>query len=321
MLVRISKDWDDLDIMRQTPNFSKKWGDIEFTTDDVKECDLLVVLNRPHKDIKVKARQAWLFTQEPAVYVYTWHTESFKYFDKIFSFWDKKYNKNIISTQTALPWHIKKSYDELKVMDVNSQKQNRVSWITSSSTFHNGHKKRMEFKEFLCRNKFDFDLYGRGFEPIDDKFDALYPYKYSLAIENNSLDDYWTEKISDCFLSYTMPIYYGAKRITEYFPNESMILIDIENPQEAMEIINNAIENNLWEKNLEYIKESRKLVLEKYQMFPWVAHLVEKYDIKSKKIKHYFIPSNTSEHPKSFKQKFKEEKKVLKVKIRNFINA
>ena len=30
-----------------------------------------------------------------------------------------------------------------------------------------------------------------------------------------------SEKIADCFLAWTMPIYYGCPRIAEYFPAES----------------------------------------------------------------------------------------------------
>lgn len=323
MLVKIHKDWDFPDIMRQTPSFSEEWGNIEFTKEEVEECDLLIVLNRPHKPINVKAREVWLMSQESPVDNYKWHTKSFKYFDRVFSFWDRKYGENITSTQTALPWHIGQTYDKLKVFskDHCKNKQDRVSWVTSNATHKPGHKLRMDFKDFLEKNVFDFDLYGRGFNPIDDKFNGIFPYKYSIAIENDVTDDYWTEKIADCFLSYTMPIYYGANKITEYFPKESMILIDPNKPEEALDIIKQAVEENYWKKNFDALEEARNLVLEKYQFFPWVVKLINDYNIKDKKIKRYYIPENDLNNPKSFKTKFKDFKKMTKVKLRNFFNA
>ena len=48
-------------------------------------------------------------------------------------------------------------------------------------------------------------------------------YPFSVVIENH-IDDYWfTEKICNCFSNKTIPIYYGARNIGEFF-NEDGIL-------------------------------------------------------------------------------------------------
>ena len=57
---------------------------------------------------------------------------------------------------------------------------------------------------------------GFGFNPITNKKNAIDPYLYSIAIENSSYRHYWTEKISDVFLGYSAPIYYGCKNLDEY---------------------------------------------------------------------------------------------------------
>ena len=50
-----------------------------------------------------------------------------------------------------------------------------------------------------------------------DPIDTLNDYKYSVIMENY-IDDIWfTEKILNCFATYTMPIYYGARDIGKYF--------------------------------------------------------------------------------------------------------
>ena len=58
---------------------------------------------------------------------------------------------------------------------------------------------------------------GRGYKPFELKQDGLLAYHYSVVIENVSESDYFTEKLLDCMLCGTLPIYYGPKNIGEYF--------------------------------------------------------------------------------------------------------
>ena len=73
-----------------------------------------------------------------------------------------------------------------------------------------------------------------------------------------------------------MPIYYGCPNITDYFPEESIIRIDINHPAEAFEIIKSAISNNLWEKQRDAILHSKQLILNKYQFFPFMTEFIGK---------------------------------------------
>ena len=51
------------------------------------------------------------------------------------------------------------------------------------------------------------------------------PYMFSVAFENY-IDDYWfTEKICNCFANKTIPIYFGAKKITEFFNSKGIIRV------------------------------------------------------------------------------------------------
>ncbi|MFM2476542.1 glycosyltransferase family 10 domain-containing protein [Celerinatantimonas sp. MCCC 1A17872] len=273
--ILLSKDWSYPDILRQSPNHSGCWGNIVLTENNDEEHDYLVVLNRPHKNIRTNCdkKHRYIFMQEPPVAEYEWHKRSYSQFEYIFAFWNDE--PNIISTQTCLPWHINKSYDELLHLEPESlHKSDEIAWITSNSRSRKGHVLRMELLDYLNEKGYPVNLYGRGFVPINDKFTALYPCKYSLAIENYSCRDYWTEKLTDSFLSWNMPIYWGATNITDYFPKESMILIDITDKEKSLEILKEAIANNLWEKNIEYIRESRDLILNKYQIFPFLNDLV-----------------------------------------------
>ena len=45
-------------------------------------------------------------------------------------------------------------------------------------------------------------------------------------MENSIADVYYTEKILDCFLSGTIPIYWGTERINDRFDKSGIIMLD-----------------------------------------------------------------------------------------------
>ena len=59
--------------------------------------------------------------------------------------------------------------------------------------------------------------FGKDINPIDDKGDALYPYAFSIAVENAREDYYFSEKLVDCILTGTIPIYWGCPSIGDIF--------------------------------------------------------------------------------------------------------
>jgi hypothetical protein len=288
MKVRIIKDWDEPNFLRQTPGGRGYWDDILFTDKPGFNCDVLITLNAPNKNVFTFCRPGgrWLMSQEPPHEFYLWQTRSYKYFDRIYTFWDKSQfpDVNIINAQTSLPWHVGKSFDELVQMGYGDlSKTDEISWITSNLNTRPGHSLRLQFLDFLHEQKLPFHLFGRGFKPIDDKFNGIAPFKYSIAIENFACNDYWTEKIADCFLSWTMPIYFGCQNIASYFPKESMILIDPNEPEQALRIIKDAVNGDRWKHSLEYIKEARDLILHKYQFFPAIAEKIKAAGLNKRK--------------------------------------
>ena len=222
----------------------------------------------------------------------------------MFTFWDdvKLRNTRIIHDPTSLPWHIGKNYDELKQLHPGNYKKNELSWVTSNATNKEGHRLRMSFLAALQANNFPLHLYGRGFQPIDDKFDGIFPYKYSLAIENYSCNDYWTEKLADCFLSWTLPFYYGCTNVLNYFPADSIIAIDPADPDKSMRIIQEAIQQDAWQQRLNALEEARNLVLERYQFFPALADKIRKANLTTA-TQRKLIPGCTSEGLIQFSRK------------------
>jgi hypothetical protein len=70
------------------------------------------------------------------------------------------------------------------------------------------------------------DLYGREYKPIDIKEKGLNDYCFSIVIENLNYSNGYSEKISDCFATGTIPIYWGSPDIGEVFNTDGMIIYD-----------------------------------------------------------------------------------------------
>ena len=49
---------------------------------------------------------------------------------------------------------------------------------------------------------------------------------FSVTIENDSYLTYWTEKILDCFVTGTVPVYYGSPDIFDFFNEDGIILLN-----------------------------------------------------------------------------------------------
>ena len=85
--------------------------------------------------------------------------------------------------------------------------------ITSNKDGLIGHRWRKAIADELIElSNGSIDIYGFGRNPMRDKADALDDYFFSVIIENSPSDYYWTEKLADCFLGYSMPIYAGARK-------------------------------------------------------------------------------------------------------------
>lgn len=281
MLVRIIKNWTTPNLMRQTPGTLGRWGDICFTFDEVEECDAVVVLNHVTAPARFHCSpdNVWALMQEPYIGgVFDWIMEGHKQYGRVFTHHPPSGSKRekYIRCQPAVPWHVNRSYDQLKLLNVTGKRKD-LSWITSNLNVFPGHRVRMDFLEFLKIRNLRMDLYGKGINFIEDKWDGLAPYRYSLAIENSSGPDYWTEKIADCFLTWTVPIYYGCTNLEEYFPTASFIRIDINEPERAYDTIMSTMTDDDWQARLPALEEARRLVLDRYQFFPQLKELIDQY--------------------------------------------
>ncbi|WGK70192.1 glycosyltransferase family 10 [Candidatus Haliotispira prima] len=257
--------------------------------------DSVIVFNSVKESISVKTYKGNVFAimQEPGenILYNPFMFKNLEQFDTVLS--PIIESKNTIQSHGYLPWSFSFSYDQLINLSCPS-KSKLISCIVSSKKAFKGHKDRCNFIDNLTDSKeVNIDLFGRGRNFIEKKEDGLLDYKYSIAIENSSKDFYFTEKITDCFLCYTIPFYYGCKNIDAFFPKESYVQIDINNPQKALKQIKEELESDNFKNRLPYLEEARELVLNKYNTVNLLTHLKPqiKQNISNNKIKKYNIKS------------------------------
>ena len=118
-------------------------------------------------------------------------------------------------------------------------------------------------------------MFGRGFNGFDDKWDVVAPYKYHIAIENSSYNDYWTEKLADCYIGGAYPIYYGCKNVEKYFDNEALTVIDIHDVNKAIKQIEEVINSNTYETHRYALIKAKNQVLDEYNLFAMLAKVMD----------------------------------------------
>lgn len=125
-----------------------------------------------------------------------------------------------------------------------------AGWQIISPSYRNSlalslHDRRLDAIEYFARNN-DLDLYGSGWADLGElpsswvsrlhdiidkchlglcqnKIETINNYQFSICFENMELPGYVTEKIIDCFVAGTVPLYLGAPDIETIVPVESFV--------------------------------------------------------------------------------------------------
>jgi len=186
-----------------------------------------------------------------------------------------------VRSQCGLIWFYGKPFSEA-ARYFPEDKSLEISTVCSSKKQrHTLHSLRYHFTDHLKVAIPELEVFGHGHRFIESKVEALDPFKYHLAIENHVATHHWTEKLSDTFLGGCLPIYHGAPNIFDYFPEESLIQVDIRVEEQTIATIKETIENGEYEKRLPAIREARRLILEDYSTFPMIAKLVGRLEAQT----------------------------------------
>jgi hypothetical protein len=266
----------------------------KFVLNDEEEYDYFLTFAdgiMPDIEVKVaKNKRIVVYMENPSIWIP--ETEYLNYFGNIIT--PVKFNnedaiKNIV-TQPGVSWfyglkfkidqglsHVPILENYLNLNDLaeiqKPIKKKLMSMIVSNKNGTKGHQWRVEsalaIKKYFGDN---IDMYGFGWNPIEDKRDALDSYQYSIVIENEAIDNYWTEKLSDTIIGYTVPIYFGAPNVQKYFKKDINNNKYGINDKELITNIKNTIEKNI---ENEDIYSLRHQVLYEHNIFYSIANMID----------------------------------------------
>lgn len=280
----------------QTPKNSKIWDNCHFVfTSTEQNYDWYVAIDNIPNTLSTKNYEILQCPKKNTILVTTEPSSISKYgkgFAGQFHYLITNHNEknlphpNAIRSQTGIYWLYGKDFDNI-VKDDFLPKTKILSTICSNKREgHTMHKKRYDFTELMEKEILELDRFGRGFTFVEKKHQAIDDYKFHVVIENHIEKHMWSEKLADAFLGFSVPIYCGCPNVYDYFPQESLIVIDINKPREAIEIIKKSIATpGEYERRFEAVKEARRRVIYEYNLLAMITKIVNEAP------EHAFVPN------------------------------
>ena len=216
-----------------------------------------------------------------------------KIYDKVFFTWK-------INNSKIYYFHFPQSHDGIFSDYWKNTERKFLTIINSNRKTIFRHKEllteRVKAIIFFSQTK-DIDLYGFDWNKpplfpywfqkntikkvykgvVEDKYKKLSEYNFALAFESCSLKGYITDKIFDCFLVGTVPIYLGAPDVENYIPKNCFIdRRDFKNYGELRKFL-----KSLTKSDIQVYKESGRRFLESEQYKPFTKEYFAKIFVEA----------------------------------------
>ena len=139
------------------------------------------------------------------------------------------------------------------------EKTKLVSMICSGKQKTEQQKFRVDFAN-SHRDK--IDVLGHIYVGMQKKEDGLNDYMFSVCIENDTYDTYFTEKILDAFATGTIPVYKGTRNVVNHFNSNGILFLDDINIDDLTE--------DLYYSKLEYVKDNFERIKDLNVLEDWM---------------------------------------------------
>tara|TARA_R110002153_G_scaffold119109_1_gene264039 strand:- start:7641 stop:8393 length:753 start_codon:yes stop_codon:yes gene_type:complete len=148
-------------------------------------------------------------------------------------------------------------------------KNKNLSIIASHKNYAPGHILR---HQIIHNYPEDLSLYGRGYKSIENKITALKDYRFSLIIENEYSNNWFTEKLIDCLVTGTVPIFWGCPNIHKFFDPRGFILF---NNIDQIPKIKSECNESAYKNLLPFIKKNYHSALEYVDIFDRITKTIK----------------------------------------------
>jgi hypothetical protein len=200
----------------------------------------------PDASVPLEKRFGWLCESRfivPDVYdwLYKNHEQLLgKFYNKIFTCEETLLNLNpnfvYCPNGSNYPWVRKNDWRVY-------EKTKTCSILCSHKQITEGHVYRHSVSHIASEYGFDTSEKFR-FAPMahqtlwSTKIDSLRDYMFHIVVENGRSNNYYTEKVTDCFTTGTIPVYYGTDKVLEDFDPAGIIVLTPGKEREIFDSLN-----------------------------------------------------------------------------------
>uniref|UniRef100_A0A6C0BLN4 Glycosyl transferase family 25 domain-containing protein n=1 Tax=viral metagenome TaxID=1070528 RepID=A0A6C0BLN4_9ZZZZ len=155
-----------------------------------------------------------------------------------------------------------------------------VSAVVSDKRLDQGHRLRLDFLHYAGKQAPGlFKIWGRCASenfgsyqdelPPHEKDAALLPFRYTLAAENNSERNYFTEKIVDAIMAECLCFYWGCPNLApDWLDEKCFYRVDLEHPVHALAEIQAAVTSDEWSQRLPHIRAMKEKIRRQLTLVP-----------------------------------------------------
>ena len=281
-------------ILKMTPNRSGKWKDMVSVTNPF-DADYCFIMDS--SPFPIPMERSIFFAEHPKC------LPSFDTFEKI-----KDKALCVLPLDKHLnpgEWWIDYDYDFLSNLKPMDKTRGSICVCTAKLTPWKMYSDRVKFLEALLPRYSKVDIFGRpasnylsnhilknyfkgelGVSKPNGKLgehmtgkEIIQHYRYTIEFDNGPTQNYFSERIYDSLLMWCLPLCWGSNNIHEFLPENSFRYVDIENYSsgEITKAID-VLESNFREYHIKDIEIARDLMLNKYQMFPYMYNVIKNLD-------------------------------------------
>lgn len=213
----------------------------------------------------INRKVAWLL--EPRAInpgIYDWISSNNRKFDFVLTFDKELLNRgeNFLFYPYGTTWidspDYTKEYEKTKLFSI----------IGSNKRMTPGHDFRNEVIKY-CLDRGDVDVFGRGYNEIQNKEEGLDQYMFSIVMENSQANYYFSEKLLDCFCTETVPVYWGCD-VSRFFDMSGIMTF---NTIEDLDNLLNGLTSTIYDSlRLSGVAENRSVAIHEEYIIPenWI---------------------------------------------------
>jgi hypothetical protein len=162
------------------------------------------------------------------------HYKSFKY---IITYNEDVLRKcpNAVKYIFATSWIKEDDYNNIDISSKKFKISNLAgykNWTSGHNIRHELYQKQKEIADIsliIYRSNHGTplqDISNNLLLPDNNKINLFKDFQFSIAIENSQQTNYFTEKLVDCLITKTIPIYWGCPNISEYFDTTGWLIFN-----------------------------------------------------------------------------------------------